>query len=257
MAISVIWIVIIAAILGLVAVSIFTYAIVRHGERIITRWYNAKIVREESELLKTLSSISEKSGVPCPKLYTFELPMPNLLSIGRGPNDASILVTTEALKILDTDELESVFAHEMFHIKNNDIRFATIAAALGGVLTASATLALVCAMLLGFGQKTDPGPRLIRLFAMSLSAPHAAFLIRFTKAGMREYIADEYSAMLCRKPEKIESALKKMEGIKLQMNPSHAHMFFTNPLNDEIFNSLFDNTPSIEKRVKNLKELSS
>lgn len=243
--------------LVLLITGVIIYFIMRYSDKIILRWYNAREAEEESEFSKILHSFAEKSGIPCPKLYTIESSMPNVFSLGKCPENASIVITTDAIKLLNSEELESVFAHEMFHIKSKDTRTATITAALGGILTASATFALFGAMFLGFGQSSDPAPRLIRLFTMSLFAPHAAFIIHLTKPGSREYAADEYSVKLCRKSEKLASALKKMEGVKLQMNPAHAHLFIINPLNDEIFNSLFDTHPSTEKRVKHLNELTA
>ncbi len=254
---TIIYVFVIAFALVLLSILVIIYFIMRFSDMIILRWYNAREAEEESEHFKILHPLAEKSDIPCPKLYTIKSSMSNVFSLGKCPENASIVITTEAINLLDSEELESVFAHEVFHIKSKDTRTATITAALGGIFTASANFALFGAMFLGFGQSSDPAPRLIRLFTMSLFAPHAAFIIHLTKPGSREYAADEYSAKLCKKSEKLASALKKMEGIKLQMNPSHAHLFIINPLNDEIFNSLFDTHPSTEKRVKHLNELTS
>lgn len=250
-------VVVILAILALLVVLGFIFVFVGiyfFGDRIILRWYRAKEVKE-TKLNEALHKLAKSANIAMPKLYTIESEMPNIFSICRKSENASIVVTTKAMDLLDQKELECVFAHEIFHVKNRDTVSSTIVATLAGMLTASATLALWGAVFLGFGQDNDPAPKLIRSFAMSLSAPHAALLIQLTMPRSREYAADEYSARLCMKPKKLASALKKIDKLKLQVNPSHAHMFIVNPLSEEIFNSLFNTHPSIDERVKHLKRV--
>ncbi len=260
--------VIVLALLLFITLLIILLTIIRFSDRIILRWYSAR-KSDDSGLSRTLKTLAERSGIPCPRLYIIESQMPNIFSVfscgkgqGNASGDASIVITTGAIKLLDANELESVFAHEMFHIKDNRrTRTATVTAALGGIITASATVALWGSMFLGFGQESDPAPRLIRFFTMSLSAPHAAFMIHLTNSGGQEYAADEYSAGLCGGHENLVRALKKMEGemdgTMHQVNPSHAHLFIINPLNDDIFNSLFDTHPSVDSRIKRLNEMTS
>lgn len=244
-------------IISFLALIIIFFMIIRFSDRIILRWYNAHEA-EDAEIARTLKTLAERSGIPCPKLYTTESSMANVFSVGKRPENASIIITTEAIKLLSGEELRSVFAHEMFHIKNKDLKTATTTAALGGILMASATLALWGSMFLGFGQKNDPGPRLIRFFVMSLVAPHAAFMVQLTKPVPREYAADAYCAKLYGRSEKLADALKKMGGIKHPVNPAHVHLFIINPLGtDEIFNSLFDTHPQTDERIKRLNELTS
>ncbi len=60
---------------------------------------------------------------------------PNAFATGRSPQHASVVVTTGLLDLLDRVELEGVLAHELSHIKNDDVVVATLAVTLVGLVT--------------------------------------------------------------------------------------------------------------------------
>lgn len=272
------------SVIGLVSALIFTaslnLSIYLFSDKIILRWNHARKVKEvqgekstkdrgklETEGVLTLHAIlcdlTKKANLPKPKLHVIASPMPNIFSIGRNQKNASIVVTNGLLKLLDREELESMVAHELFHVKNKDTLIGTIIAVLTGILTGLATLALWCSVFLGFGQEDEPAPKLIRFFTMSLFAPPSALLIQLSIPKSREYAADKYSASLGMKPHNLAHALEKIENqLKLKewkINPSHSHLFIINPLRfhntDNIFNSWFNTHPSTKDRVKNLNTM--
>ena len=78
--------------------------------------------------------------------------------------------------------------------------------------------------------------------------------IQLTTSGSKEYVADEYSARLCG-ANVLVNTLKYLDtGDRIcDVNPTHARLFFVNPLSDNILNSLFNTHPSIEKRIRRLE----
>jgi len=85
--------------------------------------------------------LSERAGIPTPRVYIIESPQPNAFATGRSPSHAAVAVTTGLLQLLDTDELEGVLAHEIAHIKNWDILTSTLAATLASAITMIARMA--------------------------------------------------------------------------------------------------------------------
>ncbi len=55
-------------------------------------------------------------------------PFPNALAFGRGPDDATLVLTAGAAHLLDRIELEAVLAHELVHVKRLDVLTAALAA---------------------------------------------------------------------------------------------------------------------------------
>src|SRR3990167_553446 len=75
------------------------------------------------------------AGLPRPKLYVINDQSPNAFATGRDPKHAVICATTGLLAMMNRTELEGVIAHEMSHVKNYDILFASIVAVLVGTLS--------------------------------------------------------------------------------------------------------------------------
>ncbi|MHB8439569.1 MAG: M48 family metalloprotease [Acidimicrobiales bacterium] len=69
-------------------------------------------------------------GLSFPDLYVVDDPAPNALALGRRRKDAALVVTSGLLGAFDPVELEAVLAHELSHVKHDDIAPATVAAAL-------------------------------------------------------------------------------------------------------------------------------
>jgi heat shock protein HtpX len=237
------------------------------SDKILRRWYHAKEV--SLPLTEIVSALAIKADIPVPKVFIVESAMPNAFAIGRNAQHASIIVTKALVELLDKEELEAVLAHELAHVKTSDTLLGTVVAVLSGILTALATCAFWCSIYLGFGQEDDPAPNLIRFFVTALVAPIAAVIIQLALSPTREYVADELSVRMHGKPNKLISALEKLEHLlksdTFNVNPSHVHMFIMNPLHDDLFtlldidlptyNSLFNTHPATHKRVERLKEL--
>ena len=73
-------------------------------------------------------------GLPAPALLVLPDRVPNAISIGRRHDDATLVVTTGLVDLLDRIELEAVVAHELAHIKRLDVASAALASTVLGRL---------------------------------------------------------------------------------------------------------------------------
>src|SRR6201990_1977504 len=107
------------------------------SDKIALAMYRAQpVTREElPRAFDTVQRLTQKIGIPMPKLYVIPTDSPNAFATGRSPQHASVAVTEGILNLLDDDELEGVLAHELGHVRNRDILTSSIAATLAGAIT--------------------------------------------------------------------------------------------------------------------------
>jgi heat shock protein HtpX len=212
---------------------------------------------EAPELHSMVEYLAKRSGLPKPRLYIMPGDTPNAFATGRNPEYAAVAVTEGLLRLLNSDELQGVLAHELAHIKNRDILISSIAAVMAGAISYLATMAQ-WAMIFGGGRSDDEegGGSLIGSIAMMVIAPIAAALIQMAISRSREYAADAIGAEICGKPQGLASALKKLEEynrqLPMQINPATAQMYIVNPLNGQALSRLFSTHPPIRERIKRL-----
>ncbi|HLY83413.1 MAG TPA: M48 family metalloprotease, partial [Acidimicrobiales bacterium] len=81
------------------------------------------------EYYAIVRDLTQRLGMPMPKLYVTPDAQPNAFATGRGPNHAAVAVTRGILEICTWDELRGVLAHEISHVSNRDILIGSVAAA--------------------------------------------------------------------------------------------------------------------------------
>jgi heat shock protein HtpX len=90
--------------------------------------------REELELDNIVNELCLAANMPKPKVYTIDDTALNAFATGRDPEHASIAVTQGLMRTLDREEMSGVIAHELSHVRNFDIRYGLLVAALVGSL---------------------------------------------------------------------------------------------------------------------------
>ena len=193
-----------------------------------------------------------------PKVYIMNDPAPNAFATGRNPEHAAVCATTGILDIMTDTELEGVFAHELGHVKNYDIRVSMIAFALAAVVSLIADMLLHLTFFRNSDSENNSPIMLVFMIAGAILAPLVATMIQLAISRRREYLADATGALATRYPEGLASALEKIAtyGRPLQkQNSSTAHFFFANPLKGGGVANLFSTHPPIEERIRRLREM--
>lgn len=227
------------------------------SDSIVLKMYKAQEVNEGSVLYETVKKLSLKADLPMPKVYIINQNQPNAFATGRNAKHAAVACTTGLIDILDEKELMGVIGHELAHVKNKDILIGTLAASVAGAITYLSHIARWGAMFSGRDEEDNNGG--ISALFLAILAPIAAMFVQMAISRTREYRADEIGSKICGNPLYLANALKKLElwstNIKMDANPSTAHMFIVNPLKGKSIMSLFSTHPSTEDRVKKLEEL--
>jgi len=244
--------------LALILAAVMNFVSYFFSDKIALAMYRAKpVTREElPRAYQAVERLTQKIGIPMPKIYVIPLDSPNAFATGRNPAHASVAVTQGILNLLNDEELEGVLAHELGHVNNRDILISSVAATIAGAITMLASMGR-WAMIFGGGQRDDRdrGGGIAALFMLIL-APIAASLIQLAVSRSREYQADATGAHFTGNPYALASALAKLDAysrrVPMAATPSTAHLFIIQPLLGISFGSLFSTHPPIAKRIERL-----
>jgi len=246
-------------ILALVLAAIMNFISYFYSDKIALAMYRAQPVSRE-ELPRAYAAVerlTQKIGIPMPKIYVIPTDSPNAFATGRNPKHASVAVTQGILNLLNDEELEGVLAHELGHVNNRDILISSVVATIAAAITLLAQMGRWAMIFGGMerGSDRDRGGGLAALFMLIL-APIAATLIQLAVSRAREYQADATGAHFTGNPYALASALQKLDAysrrIPMTATPSTAHLFIIQPLLGVNFGSLFSTHPPIAKRIERL-----
>jgi heat shock protein HtpX len=247
-------------ILALVFAAVMNFVSYFYSDKIALAMYRAQpVTREElPRAYAAVECLTQKIGLPMPKIYVIPTESPNAFATGRNPAHASVAVTHGILALLTDEELEGVLAHELGHVNNRDILISSVVATLAGAITMIASMGRWAMIFGGYGRgerDNRGGGGLAGLF-MLIVAPIAAALIQMAVSRSREYQADATGAHFTGNPYALASALQKLDAysrrVPMQASPSTAHLFIIQPLLGINFGGLFSTHPPIAKRIERL-----
>ncbi len=227
------------------------------SDKMVLRMYDAREVDETSApgLYRMVRELSQRAGLPMPRVYLIDEDQPNAFATGRNPENAAVAATTGIMRILSERELRGVMAHELAHVRHRDILISTISATVAGAISSLAQLGMI------FGGRDDegrPANPLVSLVVM-IVAPLAAMLIQFAISRAREFEADRGGAEISGDPQALASALDKIhryaQGIPMaaaEAHPATAQMMIMNPLSGGGVAGLFSTHPDTGERIARL-----
>ncbi|HMC51895.1 MAG TPA: M48 family metalloprotease [Acidimicrobiales bacterium] len=206
---------------------------------------------EMPEYYRVVRELTQRAGMPMPRLHVTPDLQPNAFATGRNPQHAAVAVTQGILQTLDWEELRGVLAHEISHVGNRDILIGSVAAAIAMAIT------FVSRMALWFGGDDDNN--IVALLALAILGPLAAFLLQMALTRSREYEADRSGARLIGEGEPLARALAKIEAgvraVPMRVQPAEASMYIVNPLTGRkvAFANLFMTHPPTADRISRLR----
>ena len=244
--------------IALIFAAVMNFVSYFYSDKIALSMYRAQPVTREDlpRAYQIVERLTQKIGIPMPKMYVIPTESPNAFATGRNPEHASVAVTHGILGLLNDEELEGVLAHELGHVRNRDILISSVAATIAGAITYLAHMAQWGMMFGGYERDRENRGGGIAALAMIILAPLAAMLIQLWVSRTREYQADESGAHFTGNPYALASALAKLDAyskrVPMQATPSTAHLFIIQPFLGQSLTSLFSTHPPIAKRIERL-----
>jgi heat shock protein HtpX len=214
-------------IIGLVIAGAGSFVAYWTSDTVALRMAHARPADPEqyARLHNIVEGLCIAAGLPKPRVYVIDDPAPNAFATGRSPRHAALAVTTGLLDKMNRIELEGVLAHELSHVKNYDILVSTVAVTLVGL----------------------PAVVLRPVFGP---------VVPLALGRSREGSADVSGVSLTRYPPGLISALEKLKADQTVVHfnsRATAHLWIESPLGQA--NRMFDTHPSLDDRIKTLKEL--
>jgi heat shock protein HtpX len=222
--------------------------------------------KDNPQLFNVVEELAIAGGVPVPAIYVIDDSAPNAFATGRDPEHAAVAITTGLMQKLGRDELQGVMAHELSHVGNRDILFATMVGIMVGSIVLISDFFLRSLFWGGSRRRSRSNERgggnilvLVGL-VFAILAPIFAKLLQLAVSRQREYLADASAAKLTRYPEGLASALEKIAGDREVLevaNRATQHLYIVNPIKpfEKRAKSLFSTHPPIEDRVARLRSM--
>ena len=198
---------------ALVSIGVIYAFAPRLPPELIMRMYRATRLdpRQGGQITHIVAVLARRAGLSSvPSLYLIPSMTLNAFATGT-PQKAAIGITEGLLRRLSLRELAGVLAHELSHVRNNDLAVMGLADTMTRFTQVLSYLALFLgivnlpALLLG-----DSDISLTALLLLYL-APTAGSLLQLGLSRAREYDADVEGATLTGDPAGLASALNKLE----------------------------------------------
>jgi heat shock protein HtpX len=220
--------------------------------------------KDNKRVYNIVENLCIGSGMKMPKINLIEDDSLNAFASGINDSSFTVSLSRGIIDKLNDEELESVVAHELTHIKNRDVRLLIISIIFVGIF-AFLTEALFRVVRFGGGGRGKKDGGSIILIALVLAAVGylLSSVFRFALSKKREYLADSGSAEMTKNPLALASALEKISTdsrIEAVERKDVAQLFIDNPQekrkNSMVSSmaSIFATHPPIEKRIELLKQ---
>lgn len=234
-----------------------------NADKMVLGMYGAREVDRQAApgFYGIVEQLAQRAGMPMPRVYIIENEQPNAFATGRDPENAAVAATTGLLRMLNSEEIAGVIAHELAHVRHRDTLTMTVTASLAGAIGMLANFAYM------FGAPRDENGNAspmgwIGMLAVMIIAPLTAVLVQSAISRGREFEADRGGAEICGRPLWLASALAKIQrgaeavtNHDAERNPATAHLFIVNPLHGFAWDSLFSTHPRTEERIARLQEM--
>ncbi len=207
----------VAILLGILVSLFISFIVMQNASKIILSTMDTMKPSDSKEFfaLNAMKKMANDMNMLVPD---FVVTNKMAVSLAIGGKNPTIVISRDLINLLNKDELETVLAHELAHIKNGDAKIKTIASVFKHILF------------------FDP-------------------LIKFVEPAIhreKEFLADEISAKITKNPTALVSALLKIyQLLKVQGGRNLASSLVIVGSGEGIFSKF----PPLEKRVERLLKI--
>jgi heat shock protein HtpX len=231
------------------------------GSKTIERKENMRVYNLTENLCMSI-------GMTMPKLKIIETDALNAFASGLNTKNYSVTLTRGIIDKLEDDELEGVIAHELMHIRNNDVKLLVISIIFVGIFSLIIQIAFR-GLLYGSmtrGRRKDgkgAGGLMLVILIVSIVAYLISLLFKFALSRKREYLADAGAAEMTKNPLALANALRKISGnstVDSIKSDDIKEMFIDNSPDKTSSNlmgsigNMFSTHPPIQERISVLEQ---
>jgi len=164
---------------------------------------------EEKQLYNAMAELQIAAGLRyLPKIYLIDAPYMNAFASGYSEKSAMVAITTGLLSKLSRHELQAVMAHELSHIKHQDIKLTLAISVLSNIMLIAIDI-LFRSMFFSDRRKRDDGIFII-ITTLRFVLPLLTVVLMLYLSRTREFMADAGSVELTRDNNALASALIKI-----------------------------------------------
>ena len=226
----------------------FTIAYWGHSAMIDYASGSKTIERKENMRIYNLTeNLCMGVGMKMPKLKIIETNSLNAFASGLNEKNYSVTLTRGIIDTLDDEELEGVIAHELMHIRNNDVRLLVISIIFVGIFSLIINVAFRSILFSGMtGSRRKDGKGngglMLVILVVSIVAYLISLLFKFALSRKREFMADAGAAEMTKRPLALANALRKISG----------NSKVDSVKSDDVKEMFIDNSPDADETSTNL-----
>ncbi len=207
---------------------------------------------EYPQLHTMVKELADQAKVPVPRIAIAPVKEPNAFVFGRTRKSSTLVVHEGLLPLLDAKELRAVLAHEIGHLRHNDVVVMTVVAFIPMLAYIIAQSVLWSGIL---GEGRNNGSYIFLFGLLAFIVYFISELLVLSLSRTRESFADEYSATTTKKPEYLASALFKITSANAGTQNASQSSTVARSLYIVDFFSAEKDANDIKKNASSLKKL--
>jgi len=204
----------------------------------------------EKKLYNVVEEMKVAAGLKfMPKVFIIEANYMNAFASGYSEKSAMVAITRGLMEKLDRAEMQAVMAHELSHIRHNDIKLTLTVAVLSNILLI--VIDVLFYSLIFRPNRRNDSRMLLVVMVLRYVLPIITILLTLFLSRTREFMADSGAVELMRDNEPMARALLKIS----QDNSEHAEQYvqeYGRTAHEQVRQSSYLFDPSTIDPVKSL-----
>jgi heat shock protein HtpX len=198
---------------------------------------------KEKQLYNVIEEMKTAAGLKfMPKVFIINADYMNAFASGFSEKSAMVAITRGLMEKLDRAEMQAVMAHELSHIRHNDIKLTLTVAVLSNIMLIAIDF-LFYSFLFSRDERREDNRLLMVIVILRYVLPLVTVILTLFLSRTREYMADAGAVELMRDNEPMARALLKIH----EDNAMHAEQYsqeYSKTPHEEIRQAayLFDST---------------